>query len=287
LKDIEREVNRRVRLNEDVLTRLMTPDEATKEGAMALFGEKYGDEVRVLFMGGREDQPEKGKEYFSVELCGGTHVKRTGDIGVFKIIAESAVSSGVRRIEAVTGAGALAWFEQEEKTLRAAADALKSSPADVPARVAQLLEERKKLEKEVTELRQKAALGGVSGGAAQASSAVPKQISGVNFVGRVLPDVPAKDLKPMADAFKAQVKSGVIALAASFEDKVSLVVAVTDDLTKKFSAVDLVKVGAEQVGGKGGGGRPDMAQAGGSDVNAMAQAIAAIERALEGKAKAA
>jgi alanyl-tRNA synthetase len=243
---------------------------------MALFGEKYGDEVRVLFMGGREERDEKGKEHFSVELCGGTHAKRTGDIGLFKITSESAVSAGVRRIEAVTGAAALAWFDAQGKLLHAAADTLKAPVTDVPVRISALLEDRKKLEREVADLRKQLALGG---GASNASEA-PRQIGGVNFISRVLIDVPAKDLKPMADAFKTQVKSGVVALASSFEGKVSLVVAVTDDLTARLSAVDLVKAGAEQVGGKGGGGRADMAQAGGADATAMPRAIAAIEQAL-------
>jgi alanyl-tRNA synthetase len=261
----------------------MTPQEAMDQGAMALFGEKYGDEVRVLFMGDKEDKAPNGKEYFSVELCGGTHVQRTGDIGLLKITSESAVSSGVRRIEAVTGASALAWFAGEEKILHAAAESLKVSTADLLTRVVQLAEDRKKLEREVADLRKQIALGGGGNAAAEA----PKQINGIAFIGKVLADVPARDLKPMADAFKAQVKSGVIALASGFEGKVSIVVAVTEDLISRVSAVDLVKLAAEQVGGKGGGGRPDMAQAGGSDPAAMPKAIAAIENALAGKAKAA
>ena len=277
LAAIEDEVNLRIRRNKEVQTRLMTPQEAMDQGAMALFGEKYGDEVRVLFMGDKEERLPNGKEYFSVELCGGTHVQRTGDIAVFKIISESAVSSGVRRIEALTGPAALAWYAQQEKSLNAAAEAAKSSVADLPARVAQLVEDRKKLEREVADLRKQVALGGGGGSAA---AEAPKQINGINFISRVLNDVPAKDLKPMADAFKAQMKSGVIALASSFEGKVSVVVAVTEDLTGKISAVELVKVAAEQVGGKGGGGRPDMAQAGGSDAAAMPKAIGAIEKAL-------
>ncbi len=284
LEQVESEVNRRIRSNEEVMTRLMSPQEAMDQGAMALFGEKYGEEVRVLFMGGKEQKNEKGKEFFSVELCGGTHAKRTGDIGPFKIIGESAVSAGVRRIEALTGPAALNWFHQQEKTLREAADAMKAPTAELPARVAQLVDDRKKLEKEVADLRRQLALGG---NAATGAAEAPKQINGVNFVSRVLNDVPARDLKPMADAFKTQIKSGVIALAASFEGKVSIVVAVTEDLTKKLSAVDFVKVGAEAVGGKGGGGRPDMAQAGGTDTTAMPKAITAIEQALEDKAKAA
>jgi len=283
LARIEAEVNNRIRMNEEVETRLMTPTEAVAQGAMALFGEKYGDEVRVLFMGGREDKAPNGKEFFSVELCGGTHAKRTGDIGLFKITSESAVSAGVRRIEAVTGAAALAWLDAQGKLLHAAADAMKAPTSELPHRIAQLMDDRKKLEREVADLRKQVALGGSSSGAAEA----PRVINGVNFIGRVLSDVPAKDLKPMADAFKAQVKSGVVALASSFEGKVSLVVAVTDDLVKQISAVELVKVGAEQVGGKGGGGRADMAQAGGADAAAMPQAIAAIEQALHGKEKAA
>ncbi|MDE1900895.1 MAG: alanine--tRNA ligase [Alphaproteobacteria bacterium] len=282
LARIEAEVNARIRMNDSVETRLMSPQEATEQGAMALFGEKYGDEVRVLFMGGREEKAANGKEFFSVELCGGTHVRRTGDIGLLKITSEGAVSSGVRRIEAVTGAAALAWIDEQEKMLRAASDALKTPAAELPVRITQLLEDRKKLEREVADLRKQAALG-----ASANSNDAPRQIAGMNFISRVLADVPAKDLKPMADAFKAQVKSGVIALVASFEGKVSLVVAVTDDLTKRVSAVDLVKTGAEQVGGKGGGGRPDMAQAGGADAEAMPSAIAAIEKALEGAAQAA
>jgi alanyl-tRNA synthetase len=279
LAKIEAEVNKRIRMNDEIETRLMSPQEAVAQGAQAMFGEKYGDEVRVLFMGGHEDKLPNGKEYFSVELCGGTHAKRTGDIGLFKIISESAVSAGVRRIEAVTGAAALVWLDTQGKLLNAAADALKAPSAELPNRIAQLVEERKKLEREVADLRKQVALGGGASGAVEA----PRVINGVNFISRILTDVPAKDLKPMADAFKAQVKSGVVALASSFEGKVSLVVAVTEDLTARISAVDLVKLAAEQVGGKGGGGRPDMAQAGGADATALPKAIAAIEQALSGK----
>ena len=284
LTEIEAEVNSRIRHNDEVLTSLMSPDEAMGQGAMALFGEKYGDEVRVLFMGGREEKNDKGKEFFSVELCGGTHVKRTGDIAVFKIVSESAVAAGIRRIEAVTGPAALAYYDAHEKILATAAETLKASVTDIPGRVAQLMDERKKLEREVADLRRQVALGGTSSSGALEA---PKQINGVNFISRVLKDVPAKDLKPMADTFKAQVKSGVVALVGSFEDKVSIVVAVTEDLIKEISAVELVKIGAEPIGGKGGGGRADMAQAGGSDINAMPKAIAAIEEALQKKAKAA
>ena len=279
VRGIENEVNFRIWQNDEVITRLMTPQDALTTGAMALFGEKYGDEVRVLFIGGKENKQPNGKEFFSVEFCGGTHVQRTGDIGVFKIVSESAVSAGVRRIEAQVRQAALKDIHEERALLHMAADALKATPLELSSRIIQLVEDRKKLEREVADLRQKVALGG-GGGSAQSSEA-PRQVKGINFVSRVLTDIPAKDLKTMADAFKAQIKSGVVALASSFDGKVSIVVAVTDDLSKKFSAVELVKAGAELVGGKGGGGRPDMAQAGGSDITAMPQAITAIEKALE------
>ncbi|MDR3424227.1 MAG: alanine--tRNA ligase [Alphaproteobacteria bacterium] len=283
LADIEAEVNKRIRMNEKIETRLMSPQEAIEQGAMALFGEKYGDEVRVIFMGGREEKNAKGKEYFSVELCGGTHAHRTGDLGLFKIVSQSAVAAGVRRLEAVVGAAALAWLDAQGKLLQTSANAVNASAVELPGRITQLLEDRKKLEREVADLRKQVALGGGASNAAEA----PRVIGGVNFISRILTDIPAKDLKPMADALKAQIKSGVVALAASFEGKVSLVVAVTEDLTARLSAVALVKRAAEQVGGTGGGGRPDMAQAGGSDAAAMPKAIAAIEQALEKRDEAA
>ncbi len=282
LLEVEAEVNRRICLNSDVTTRLMTPDEAVKEGAMALFGEKYGDEVRVVAMGG---QDEAGRAAFSIELCGGTHVKRTGDIGAFKIVAESAVAAGVRRIEALTGARAIAYLSEQEGRLQQIAATLKVAPGEATERVAVLVDEKKKLEREVGELRRQLALA--SGGGAAAAAEAPKQIGGVNLIARVLQDLPAKDLKPMADQLRQQHVSGVIVLLSGSEGKVSLVVSVSADLTAQFSAVDLVRIGAEAVGGKGGGGRPDMAQAGGSDVAAMPKAVAAIEAALAAKAKAA
>ncbi len=273
LAKVETEVNRVIRQNEEVTTRLMSPQEAMDEGAMALFGEKYGEEVRVVSMGGKDDH----RHAFSIELCGGTHVRRTGDIGVLKILSDSAVSAGVRRIEAVTGAGALTYFAEQERQLQNVADALKAAPADAGARVAQLVEERKKMEREIADLRRQVAMGGGNGANQNEES---KQVAGITFISRVLTDLPAKDLKPMADAFKTKIKSGVIALASSFEGKVSLVVAVTDDLTSRVSAVDLVKVGADTLGGKGGGGRPDMAQAGGTNPDAMPAAMEAIEKKL-------
>ncbi len=275
LADAEADVNRQIRLNEAVVTRLMDPEDAVKAGAMALFGEKYGSEVRVVSMGGKDDRAHS----FSVELCGGTHVKRTGDIGLMHIVAESAVGAGVRRIEAVAGEAAAAHFRVQESLLRQAADSLKVQPAEVPGRLAALLDERRKLERELAEVRQKLATGGAAddGGAAAA-----KSVNGVRFVPRLLEGVPARDLKPMADIIKKNIESGVVALVSVEEGRASLVVGVTDDLSKKINAVDLVRVGAAALGGKGGGGRADMAQAGGPDGAKARDALAAIESALAG-----
>jgi alanyl-tRNA synthetase len=287
IADVETDVNRQIRLNEAVVTRLMDPEEAVKAGAMALFGEKYGSEVRVVSMGlgagsgaggaGRDKDPNHP---FSVELCGGTHVRRTGDIGLLHVVAESAVGAGVRRIEAVAGAAAADYFRAQESLLRDAADALKVQPAEVPARLAALLEERRKLERELAETRQKLATGGTGGGAA----ADAKDINGVRFVPRLLEGVPARDLKPMADIIKKNIKSGVVALVSVEEGRASLVVGVTEDMAAKVSAVDLVRAGAAALGGKGGGGRPDMAQAGGPDGAKAPDALKAIENALAGGA---
>ena len=273
---VEIQVNAEIRANEVVTTRLMDSDFAVKAGAMALFGEKYGDEVRVVSMGtiaGTELNP------FSVELCGGTHVSRTGDIGLFKITGESAVAAGVRRIEAVTGAAAEAWVANEERMLKDAAGALRVPPAELPARIAALVEDRRKSEREVAELRKKLVMGGQGGGGV-AVVQTSKNVNGVAYTGRLLDAVPAKDLKSMADAMKKQLGSGVVALVTVADGKASLVVAVTDDLTKHLNAVDLVKTGAAVVGGNGGGGRPDMAQAGGPDGAKAGQALAAIEAFL-------
>ena len=271
IRAVEAEVNRQIRKNRDVVTKLMTPEDAIKAGAMALFGEKYGEEVRVVSMGGDDTRPNP----FSVELCGGTHVRRVGDIGGFKILSESAVASGVRRVEAVTGPAFLAWAVEQEDLLARAAHALKAAPADLPNRIAQLVEDRRKLERELSETRKQLATGGGQG-------AVAKQVAGITYAGRVLDGVPAKDLKGMADEIKKQIGSGVVALVSTDGGKVSVVVAVTEDLTTKYSAVDLVRIGSEAVGGKGGGGRPDMAQAGGPDVDKAQDAVDKIEAALAG-----
>jgi alanyl-tRNA synthetase len=278
---VEADVNAQVQANNDVLTRLMDPDSAVKAGALALFGEKYGDEVRVVSMGAPE-----GEHYFSTELCGGTHVRRTGDIGVFKIVGEGAVAAGVRRIEAVTADGALAYFDAHEKALADAAAVLKVKPEDVASRVSSLVEERKKLERELAEARKKLALGGsMGGGAAQGGAGNGggdvKDLGGIKFAPRLLDGVPAKELKGMADELKKSLGSGVVALISVTEGKANVVVAVTDDLTEKMSAVDLVRAGSAAVGGKGGGGRPDMAQAGGPDGDQAGKAIDAIEAAIQ------
>jgi alanyl-tRNA synthetase len=282
IRAVEADVNARIRGNGAVETVLMSSDEAVAHGALALFGEKYGDEVRVVSMGEPLAGEEQGR-FYSTELCGGTHVRRTGDIGLFKIVSESAVAAGVRRIEALTGEAALQHINAEEQLLNQAAAELKAAPSELPARVASLLEERKRLERELADVRRQLA---TSGGGGAAEPAV-RQVAGIAYIARSLGDVPAKELKGMADELKQKMGSGVVALAANGDGKASLVVAVTDDLSKRVSAVDLVRVGAAAVGGKGGGGRPDMAQAGGPDADKIDAALRAIEAALAASAKAA
>ncbi|MDE8651583.1 alanine--tRNA ligase [Novosphingobium album (ex Liu et al. 2023)] len=274
---IEAEVNAEIRHNDPVTTRLMSPDDAVAAGAMALFGEKYGEEVRVLAMG-RANWNASGHAY-SVELCGGTHVNATGDIGVFRIVSESAVSSGVRRIEALTGEGARQWLVHREDALKGAASLLRTTPEDVEARVAALLDERKKLERELAEAKKALALGG---GGAVAAGPVDEEVGGVKFSGQVLEGLDPKELRGLLDQAKQRMGSGVAAICAVNEGKASFAVAVTDDLIGRFSAVDLVRLGVEALGGKGGGGRPDMAQGGGPDGGKGAEAIAAVRAALAG-----
>jgi len=271
---IESDVNSRVRENAAVVTRQMTPDEAQDAGAVALFGEKYGEEVRVVSMGRAGTSSDNDLPY-SMELCGGTHVNRTGDIGYFKIVSESAVAAGVRRIEAVTGDAAVRHVEARDAIVAEAAQALNTAPSEVPARVASLLQERRAMEREMADLRRKLAEGG--GGIAAPELL---DINGVSVATRVLDDVPAKELKPLVDSLKGQVGSGVVAVVSVTDGKASLVVGVTDDLTDRVNAVDLVRAGSAAVGGKGGGGRPDMAQAGGPDGAAAQAAIKAIEEAV-------
>ncbi|MEE8275653.1 MAG: alanine--tRNA ligase [Alphaproteobacteria bacterium] len=278
LRDVAAEVGRMVRQNREVTTLLMTPDDAVRAGAMALFGEKYGDEVRVVSMGA-----DNGAAY-SVELCGGTHVRRTGDIGAFKVVSEGALAAGVRRIEAVSGAAAEAYMAEQAGRLAEAAAALKTAPAELPARVAALLDERRRLARELADARRRLALAGGKGGDAEAEFA--KNVGGVKYAGLRLDGVPPKDLRGMADDLKAKIGSGVVAVCAVNQGKAALVVAVTGDLTDRFNAVDLVRIGAAALGGEGGGGRPDMAQAGGPNGSAAEDALKAIERKIAKKAKA-
>ena len=266
---IEAEVNAEVRGNEAVVTRLMSPEDAIEAGAMALFGEKYGDEVRVLSMGRTKDATT-----YSVELCGGTHVRALGDIGVFRIVSESAVSSGVRRIEAMTGEGARQWLVSREEALKSAASLLRTTPDEVEGRVAALLDERKKLERELAEAKKALALGGGAGGATESAD---EDVGGVKFSGQVLEGLDPKELRGLLDSAKQRMGSGVAVVVAVNDGKASIAAAVTDDLTGKVSAVDLVRAGVEALGGKGGGGRPDMAQGGGPDGNKAAEAVAAAK----------
>lgn len=277
ISTVEKLVNAQIRANADVKTHLMTPDAAIDAGAMALFGEKYGDEVRVVSMGATDSTTKSG--VYSTELCGGTHVRRTGDIGFFKIVSEGAVAAGVRRVECLTGQAAIDYANERDRVLQETAAVLKAAPLSVPERVSALVEERKKLEREVSDLRRKLA---ASGGAGAAAAPAAKEVNGIKFASRLLEDVPAKELKPLADALKKEVGSGVVAVVSNSDGKASLVVGVTDDLVDRFSAVDLVRAGSAAMGGKGGGGRPDMAQAGGPDGAAGGKAIEAIEASLAG-----
>ncbi|MCO6385592.1 alanine--tRNA ligase [Aliihoeflea sp. 40Bstr573] len=278
LARIEELSNEIVLQNAPVTTRLMAVDDAIAEGAMALFGEKYGDEVRVVSMGMALHVDKAGKSY-STELCGGTHVGATGDIGIIRLLAEGAVASGVRRIEALTGEAARQHLDEQDKRLKAAAAALKVAPADVVTRLEAVLDERKKLERELSDARKKLAL---VGGAGPAGAQEPETVAGIGFLGRVVPGVLAKDLKPLADEGKSSVGSGVVVFVGTDDGKASIVVGVTDDLTARYSAVDLVRAAAAAIGGKGGGGRPDMAQAGGPDAANADAAIAAVRGALAG-----
>jgi alanyl-tRNA synthetase len=272
IEAVEAEVNAQIRSNEIVTTRLMTPDEAISAGAMALFGEKYGDEVRVLSMG----QLDEGD--YSVELCGGTHVRALGDIQLFKIVSESAVSAGVRRIEALTGEAARKWLSEREAKLREAAATLKSSPDEVPARIAALVEERRKLERELAEAKKALAMGG---GAAKAEGPAPEEVNGHKFLGQVVEGFDPKGLRAAVDDMKKRLGSGIAALVAVNEGRASVSVGVTDDLAGQVSAVDLVKAAVAALGGQGGGGRPDMAQGGGPNGSKAQEALDAVKHALE------
>jgi len=275
LERVEDIANDIVLQNAPVTTRLMALDDARACGARALFGEKYGDEVRVVAMG----EGSGNTLGWSVELCGGTHVRRTGDIGLINGLSDSGVAAGVRRLEAFTGNVARKSANKQVQAARAAAAELKVSLEDMPARLSALLDERKKLERELTDARKKLAMGG--GAAAKGGDDGVREVNGVKLIARSVTGIELKDLRSMADEGKKQVGSGVVAIVGLAEDgKAGLVVGVTEDLTKRFNAVDLVKKGAEVLGGKGGGGRPDMAQAGGPDGSKAELALKAIEAAL-------
>jgi len=268
LAAVEAEVNTRIRENSEVTTHLMTPDAAVEMGAMALFGEKYGEEVRVVMMGA----PEGNKAAWSIELCGGTHVRRTGDIGTFKIVSEGAVSAGIRRIEAVTGEAAEAVIAGMERTLHESAAALRIAPADLPERIATMIEDRRRLERQISDLQRKLATGG--------TAAEVEHVNGIKLAARNLGEVPARELKSLADAIGKQLGSGIVALVSTSEGKASIVVGVSSDLTPRFNAVELVRAASAAVGGKGGGGRADLAQAGGPDAAHADAALSAVRAAL-------
>jgi alanyl-tRNA synthetase len=290
---IEAEVNACIRGNGAVRTRLLTPERAVAEGALALFGEKYGDEVRVVAMGQPNGAANGEERPYSVELCGGTHVRRIGDIGLFKIVGENSVASGVRRIEALTGAAAEAHLAEEEALLRLSAAALRTSPAELPARLARLMDDHRRLERDLAEARRALAVGGQvaiaspngggGGRTAPAAAAGIKQIGDIAFDGRLVDDVPGRELRSLADDLKRRVGSGIVAVVSRADGKAAIVVGVTADLAGRFDAVELARLAAGVLGGKGGGGRPDMAQAGGPDAKHAEAALAAIEEALRAR----
>jgi len=279
IEDIANEV---VLENDEVTTRLMAVDDARDAGARALFGEKYGDEVRVVSMGKSDRDRMSNALGWSVELCGGTHVRRTGDIGLISVTGESAVSSGVRRIEALTGRHARQHANDTIQLAKSAATELRTTLDDMPARIASLMEERKRLERDLSDARKKLAMGGgaAAHGPAAGANGV-RHVGNVKLMARAVEGVETKDLKSLVDDGKKQLGSGVVAIVGVTEDgKAGVVVGVTSDLTSRFSAVDLVRVASEALGGKGGGGRPDMAQAGGPDGAKAAAALSAIEKAM-------
>ncbi len=276
IRRIEAEVNAVIQQNGQVTTHVMTPDQAIEAGALALFGEKYGDEVRVLFMG--DAQQDQEAQAYSVELCGGTHVQRLGDIAVFKIVSESAVASGIRRIEGLTREPARLYLEGQGALARDAAAALKVSSNDLPARVSSLMAERKQLMRELADAKKALALGGGAGKQNDADQV--RDVNGIKVLAAKLDGVAPKDLRGLVDEGKKRLGSGIVAFIAVNEGKAALVVGLTDDLTGRLSAVDLVKCGAEALGGKGGGGRPDMAQAGGPNGGDADDALEKIVQAV-------
>jgi alanyl-tRNA synthetase len=283
LERVEDIANDIVLQNAPVTTRLMALDDARASGARALFGEKYGDEVRVVAMGNTSQDLGSGNTLgWSVELCGGTHVKRTGDIGLITGLTDSGVAAGVRRLEALTGKAARKTAGKQLQAAKAASAELKVPVEEMPARISALMDERKKLERELSDAKRKLAMGGGASAGAAADDA-GRQVAGINFFSRAVSGIDLKDLRSLADEGKKRVGSGVVAIVGTTDDgKAGIVVGVTEDLTKRFSAVDLVRKGAEALGGKGGGGRPDMAQAGGPDGSKADAALKAVEAALGG-----
>ena len=274
IEAIEDQVNAVIRQNNPVGVAVTSPEKAIEAGALALFGEKYGDEVRVLSMGA--DLKETDKAY-SVELCGGTHVERTGDIGTFVILSESGVSAGVRRIEVATGAEAIAFLRSRVQVAVDLANMFKVPVREVGKKVASLSEERKTLERQLADTKRALAMAGESG-----APSGPEEINGVKLIARVADGVGGKDLRALIDEAKAQMKSGIAVFIGVNDGKAAVAVGVTDDLTGTHSAVDLVRVASAEVGGKGGGGRPDMAQAGGPDGANAEAALEAVRAALQG-----
>ena len=275
LHQVEQIANDIVLQNDKVSTRLMTVDAAIAEGAMALFGEKYGEEVRVVSMGRNEHGA--GRPIYSLELCGGTHVGRTGDIGLVKVVGESAVAAGVRRIEALAGPAARAYLEEQDRRVLAAAAALKAPASEIVSRIETLMDDRRRLERELAEAKKQLAMGGGNGGGDEGIS----DVNGIKLMARVLKGISPNDMKGLVDEGKAKLGSGVVALVGlNDEGRAGLVVGVTNDLVSRFNAVDLVRAGAAVLGGKGGGGRPDMAQAGGPDGDKADEALAAVKAAL-------
>jgi alanyl-tRNA synthetase len=265
LAEVERDVNAQIRENSEVTTRLMTPEEAVNLGAMALFGEKYGDEVRVVAMGA----PDDSKSAWTIELCGGTHVQRTGDIGLFRIVAEGAVSAGIRRIEALAGAAAVEAVEGESRLLAEAAATLKAQPAELPGRITQLQEDKKRLERQVSDLQKKLVL---------ATATQFEDVASTRLLARNVGDISPKELRPIATELLKTLGSGIVALISTADQKAAIVVAVSDDQPQ--SAVELVRVAATALGGQGGGGNKAVAQAGGPNAGQAAAALAAIRTAL-------
>jgi alanyl-tRNA synthetase len=278
LEEVQAEVNKYIRQNSHVETRIMTPDDARAIGAQALFGEKYGDEVRVVSMG-YLDGSKKGamSNTYSLELCGGTHVRQTGDIGCFILLGDAASSAGVRRIEAVTGSTANTYIQSQQSIISEAATTLKVQTSDLTVRAKQLVDERKTLKNEVTDLRRNLAL---SGGAGTQTSA-PINVAGKLFLAEVLKGVTGRDLPTLIDNKKAELKSGAVLLIAETDGKIAVAAGVTEDLTETLSAVDIVTIAVTELGGKGGGGRADMAQGGAKSAENADQAINAVKQMME------